>query len=701
MSLKIGSFLEKTIFLSLFLLLMLNVSFAQSVLEWRQDIDQIVKDLRQHPDPFGKIGETTFLRKANALKKAIPNLTEEQRVVGAMRLVSLVGDGHTVLEPDNPKFAFWYPIKIYEFTDGVFVTSAHTSAEDLVGAQVLEVAGKSINEVLNAVQELFSAENEFDAKAKVYPFHNAMLMKGLGYADELGELKVKFKLTDGKIIERNLKPNRANNPQFKIDDSTFEWRFRSEMFATPFGNDRDWISAYKNLTAEKFRVIDINRPPHLISRRPYIAHPMPEQNAFYAQFNQVDDTRFVPFVREMLVNVDNLKPRRLILDFRYNFGGDGSKVQEAIHEFVKRKENPPWKELYILTGRKTFSAGVMAIDAFLKNVQCTLIGEPPGSALNLFGDTVSINYPQTKLHLQVSILRHQLSSSDDLSEYVPIDVPAMFSFADYAAGRDPAVDAILRGEEMRSIPIIALTEGGAAARTVYEKRKNQFGKYNWWALPSEISLRRICNQLVEQKRMAEALETCKLNTEINPYIWNTWYNIANLQRNLGLRKEALENYRRVLELDPTNFNGSQLRRILSDGFKPQVIRYGATIAETETALKGLCKKINTRPINPPFLPDVKTKQMQIDCDGFEFLGKPRWTEFVFRDDSLEMVWIMTTAEEETAILKEMNIVAGAPTKRNKDYIAFPDYRFALRLDKPEVLFYSEKLTTHISKWFEK
>ena len=144
-----------------------------------------------------------------------------------------------------------------------------------------------------------------------------------------------------------------------------------------------------------------------------------------------------------------------------------------------------------------------------------------------------------------------------------------------------------------------------------------------------------------------------------------------------------------------------MRSALSAGFKPEVIRYGATIAETETALKGLCKKINTRPINPPFLPDVKTKQMQIDCDGFEFLGKPRWTEFVFRDDSLEMVWIMTTAEEETAILKEMNIVAGAPTKRNKDYIAFPDYRFALRLDKPEVLFYSEKLTTHISKWFEK
>jgi hypothetical protein len=59
-----------------------------SVVDWRHDIDEIVNDIRLlHPDPFTRIGRFTFLRQVNALKSALPYLTEEQRVIHAMRLV--------------------------------------------------------------------------------------------------------------------------------------------------------------------------------------------------------------------------------------------------------------------------------------------------------------------------------------------------------------------------------------------------------------------------------------------------------------------------------------------------------------------------------------------------------------------------------------------------------------------------------------
>src|SRR5262245_14878437 len=96
---------------------------AAGVPDWRHDIDAIVNDIRLlHPDPFAKTGKLTFLREAEALKAALPSLTEEQRVVRAMRLVASLGDGHTHLEPDTPAFADWYPVRLYEFTDGLFVT---------------------------------------------------------------------------------------------------------------------------------------------------------------------------------------------------------------------------------------------------------------------------------------------------------------------------------------------------------------------------------------------------------------------------------------------------------------------------------------------------------------------------------------------------------------------------------------------------
>src|SRR5262245_54059824 len=74
-----------------------------SVSDWRRELDEIVKDIRLlHPDPFTKRGYLSFLREAEALKAALPALTEEQRVAHAMRLVASIGDGHTQLEPHGP-----------------------------------------------------------------------------------------------------------------------------------------------------------------------------------------------------------------------------------------------------------------------------------------------------------------------------------------------------------------------------------------------------------------------------------------------------------------------------------------------------------------------------------------------------------------------------------------------------------------------
>jgi len=134
---------------------------------------------------------------------------------------------------------------------------------------------------------------------------------------------------------------------------------------------------------------------------------------------------------------------------------------------------------------------------------------------------------------------------------------------------------------------------------------------------------------------------------------------------------------------------------------PEVIVFGASTAQMEDALQGQCKTINTRKIDPPFLPDIKDEQLQIDCDGFEFFGAPRWTEFVIGDGSLEMVWILTTEDDEAALRDAMTKVYGPPTHVSAAFEAFADNNAALRKDKPEVLFYSEKLAPGWESEFEK
>ena len=66
--------------------------------------------------------------------------------------------------------------------------------------------------------------------------------------------------------------------------------------------------------------------------------------------------------------------------------------------------------------------------------------------------------------------------------------------------------------------------------------------------------------------------------------------------------------------------------------RPAVIRFGASVAELERALEGQCTQRRLRTDDPVFLPYVRERQLQIDCEGFQFFGQGRHVEFVIRDD---------------------------------------------------------------------
>ena len=134
--------------------------------------------------------------------------------------------------------------------------------------------------------------------------------------------------------------------------------------------------------------------------------------------------------------------------------------------------------------------------------------------------------------------------------------------------------------------------------------------------------------------------------------------------------------------------------------RPPEIVWGATVAQTQAALAGKCTTLTTRPINPPFAPDVRRQQLQIDCDGFDFMGGDRWAEFVFRDDSLEMVWIMVRPEDREPMIAAITRVYGAPTATNEKYVAFPQGDTAWRHQPAEVLFYSPAFEAWAEKWFD-
>jgi hypothetical protein len=197
---------------------------------------------------------------------------------------------------------------------------------------------------------------------------------------------------------------------------------------------------------------------------------------------------------------------------------------------------------------------MVVLDALVEHANPTIIGEPAGQPFNFYADNQWRMFPRLGLKLEVSALWHQMAPSDDLSPYISVDVPAIWTFDDYIHGHDPAVDPILSGDDMRSIPNIALSEGGDVARVAYRTRLAAAESFEWWSPPEEIVLRRVCDQLIREERFEEAVQTCLLNSEIHPTVWNTWYNLAGSLRDAGRAEERWSPYRCVTEMAPTNWN---------------------------------------------------------------------------------------------------------------------------------------------------
>lgn len=134
--------------------------------------------------------------------------------------------------------------------------------------------------------------------------------------------------------------------------------------------------------------------------------------------------------------------------------------------------------------------------------------------------------------------------------------------------------------------------------------------------------------------------------------------------------------------------------------KPDLIRFGASRDQVLAALEGHGTIAAERTIEPIQLPTARHAQTQIDVEGFMYAGKPRKMELVFADDSLDLVWILTEADEETAFIEAFRQRYGEPTHRRTDATFFLDAGVAVRNDPHEVLFISERLKAPYAAWLD-
>ncbi len=94
-------------------------------------------------------------------------------------------------------------------------------------------------------------------------------------------------------------------------------------------------------------------------------------------------------------------------------------------------------------GRGTFSAAgnfVTDLKVGPQKAGITLVGEPPGGGLDIYGDVKVVTLPASRIVVLIAGRYHERAPGDDRLEIEP-DVPVQLTWEDYASGRDPVFDA--------------------------------------------------------------------------------------------------------------------------------------------------------------------------------------------------------------------------------------------------------------------
>jgi hypothetical protein len=392
---------------------------------WRFDLDLLVREIKRcHYAPFRKVPREQFDSAVAKLREEIPDLSDNQINIHLQKLLHMVGDGHTSLvtyrrKGDRPRNDY-VPTTFFFFADGLYVTKVDPRFKELAGAQVLRINGHSVDDFLKALDPCVCRDNSQGLlqQAPLY-LRVPRLLNGLSLIPDDKELPLTIK--DAAGHERQVKlPADAGEPE------------------------KSWISCRESAAGAE--------PLYLKNAdSAYWFEHLPAEKLVYFQYNVVDNRRsetIEKLCERLFQFINEHDVQRLVIDLRWNGGGNNFLNRPLIHGLIRCDKINQRGKLFVIIGRKTFSAAMCCAAEIERHTQAIFVGEPTGSSPNFVGESaVVVEMPYSKLRASISDLYWQNSTAMDFRTWIAPSISTPPTWAAFHANRDPALEAILALEK--------------------------------------------------------------------------------------------------------------------------------------------------------------------------------------------------------------------------------------------------------------
>jgi tetratricopeptide (TPR) repeat protein len=313
--------------------------------------------------------------------------------------------------------------------------------------------------------------------------------------------------------------------------------------------------------------------PLWLSKRPdsvfWWYQKLPGTRVAYANIAQVRNgasESFEDFSNRLLSFVDTAGIDKLIIDLRVNRGGNGSLLKPLERGLLKNRKFNQRGNLFILTGRSTWSAAQFFLNDMLEFSEAMFVGEPSGSKGNSYGDSRQIVLPNSGITARASIYYWQDWHPLDERPWIAPDIAAELTFADYKANRDPALAAALRQKVVPSLanqlkPLFAAGDT-AKARDVFRAflADPQHVYIDGHPILDEVAV-----YFLNRSDFIRATSVFSLAASQYPNATRAHLNLAAMYQQLKQPDLERKSLMRVLELEPSNSSALSRMRALGPG----------------------------------------------------------------------------------------------------------------------------------------
>ncbi len=379
----------------------------------------------------------TPARRAEALRRIelLPSLLGRRArfELEVARIAALADNGHSALLP--PQWPSRYrrsPVRLGLFADGLYVIAAPRERARLIGRRVLRINGRDWREVRAAYAHYQGGLPSFRDQFVTLFMELPALLAAAGFGNDPGQVVYTLALPDGRsepvAVRAVFSPYR--------DEAAFSGRSALLDGAAMLPPDR--LPLYL-------------RAPERIYR---LAFPQVIDGA-YVQLKAARGLGIDQFLENTLGELRRRRPRNIVVDLRFNIGGD----LNIARGFMQALPGIAQDRVYAITSGRTFSAAISSL-GYLKQAagdRLTIVGEPIGDRLEFWAEGDIMTLPGLGAMLLYASERHNyMTGCPEADCHAAIrehpirvrnlqpDLPVSLTWADFSAGRDPAMLAIAR-----------------------------------------------------------------------------------------------------------------------------------------------------------------------------------------------------------------------------------------------------------------